>query len=80
MRRCNGFWRKRIPAAILALGGDAYNADIYEWIQTHIQLTQHELSKSYGRHRFHHTVRGIAGRMSKDGSLVKIEDGHYKLP
>lgn len=78
--RYKGFWRKTIPAAILALGGEAYNADIYEWIQAHIQLTEHELSESYGRSRFKHTVRGIADDMSKDGSLVKIESGHYKLP
>ena len=78
--RYKGFWRKTIPTAILALGGDAYNSDIYEWIESHIQLTHYELSESYRRHRYRHTVRGILDDMSKEGYLVKIERGHYKLP
>ena len=80
--RYKGFWRETIPEAILALGGDAHTTDIYNWIQSHIQLTPHELSESphQGRPYFHNTVRGIADDMSKAGLLIKLNPGHYQLP
>jgi len=80
--RYKGFWRDTISQAILALGGEADTSDVYNWIQSHTQLTPHELSESphQGRPYFHNTVRGIANDMRNDGLLIRINPGRYRLP
>ena len=80
--RYKGFWRETISRVVLALGGEADTPDIYNWIQTYVQLTPHELSESphQGRPYFHNTVRGIANDMCNDGLLIKVNRGRYQTP
>ena len=67
----------------MALGGEAdMSPDVYDWIQSHAQLTPHELSESphQGRPYFFNTARGIASDMCNDGFLIRVRPGRYRLP
>ena len=81
--RYKGFWREIIFQAIKALGGEAdMSPDVYDWIQSHAQLTPRELSESphQGRPYFFNTARGVASDMCNDGFLIRIRPGRYRLP
>jgi len=81
--RYKGFWPETISQALVALGGEADMApDVYNWIQSHVQLTPRELSESphQGRPYFVNTVRGIASDMCNKGLLIRIRPGRYRLP
>ncbi len=83
MRRSKGFWRDTIRQALVGLGGEAdMSPDIYGEIEKRRHLTPRELSDSPhgGRPRFVHTVRGVASDMVKDGELIRVARGRFRLP
>lgn len=77
-----GFWPQVINDALRALSGEADTVDIYAWTEKNIPLTNRELEQSphQDRPRYCHTIRGIASKLSRDGSLIHVTRGRYRLP
>jgi hypothetical protein len=77
-----GFWSVAIDESVRAFGGDAWLTQINDWIERHRDLTTRELEESphNQRIRYVHTVRKQASVMTKNGSLVRISPGHFRLP
>ena len=61
------------------LGGEADMGDIYEWIEEHVDLPDHELGDSGydGRPRYRHSLRNCVSIMVGEGRLVRIAPGRY---
>ena len=82
MRRSHGFWPEMISNAYRDHGGSARNSQVYAWIESNVQLTDHELSpqaSANDRPHFVNTVRGIINDMKGRGILAYLEDGLYRL-
>ena len=79
--RYKGFWRETISKALESLGGEADTVNVYRWVKTHVDLTHRELSESrhQSRPHFHNTIRGVANDMARDGILIHIRRGRYRL-
>ena len=77
-----GFWPQVIVTALRDLGGEADTVDVYDWTEKNIALTDRELEQSphQERPRYCHTIRGIASKLGRDGSLIHVTRGRYRLP
>ncbi len=82
-RRPRGFRPQTIREALYALEGEAWlNPDVYDWIRTHVDLTEQELALSRHQKRLNyvHTVRCVASDMVNRGELIRLKAGFYRLP
>ena len=77
-----GFWSQVIVAALRNLGGEADTGDVFVWTEKNIPLTERELEQhpSDGNPRYRRLIHGAASKLWRDGSLIHVTHGRYRLP
>ena len=77
-----GFWSQVIVAALRNLGREADTGDVYVWTEKNIPLTERELEPEPSNRtpRYRYLILGAARKLRRDGSLIHVTHGRYRLP
>lgn len=81
-RRPGGFWQDLVLIALDRLGGKADLGDITREIERMTEFTSREMEERSheGGTRYVHTIRSVVNRLSREGRLVRVGHGRYRLP
>ena len=68
-----------VEDAFRNLGGPILLQDIYYWLENHVNLTESELTPSYGQLTYKHGVRSHISDMVQAGKVKWLDTGLYLL-
>lgn len=74
-------WEVSILKSIASLGGEATLSQIYDRIQSFIEMTENDLKETQwgGRPAYQHQVRSHISNLCQEGSLRRLSRGRYVL-
>ena len=75
------FWKTCILKGLRSLGGEADMVDVYRWVESVDWLGKNDLEDSGygGRPNYTHTMRACASSMVKQGELIRVRRGRFRL-
>lgn len=72
-------WKAAVLSAISALGGEADNQDVFDWLEDNWDIPRHLYEESYDRPNYRHTVRGYLSRLRDASKLERVKRGRYRI-